>query len=42
MIIIGVDYHPEFQQIAFWTKTLESSRRNGFLIQRRPSSSIVF
>ena len=41
MIIIGVDFHPEFQQIAFERRTPESFWKSGLRIaQRRRSSSV--
>jgi hypothetical protein len=29
MIIIGVDFHPEFQLMLQWIPTAENSRKNG-------------
>jgi hypothetical protein len=39
MIIIGVDFHPEFQQILRWILRAESSRKNGWRIRPTRSSS---
>jgi len=41
MIIIGVDFHPEFQQIAWWIRRPESFRKKDWGIVRRRRSSIA-